>query len=332
MMDRRIFLTTVAGLLATPLAAEAQPKAARLGLLAGILPMRPIVMAPLMAGLHDRGWTEGKNLIIEGRAHAGSFPKALELASELVRLGADATLALGTNSAVAVKQVSDRMPVVTWCGDPVAAGLARSLARPGGNVTGVANYPLPEMFGKLVDLLHEVRPSLRALAILWDFVGPGWPDGPGHLEALRQAAKRLGIRSRAWMVHNENDLLSALSAIDRGKFDALIVSAAGGIHQQPALSGRIAEVVTRRRLPTITNIVSETFANAGCLLTYSSQPQEIAPRLAYFVDKVLRGAKPGDLPIEQPAKFDLIINLKIAKALGLTIPQTLLGRADRVIE
>ncbi len=188
------------------------------------------------------------------------------------------------------------------------------------------------MFGKLVDLLHEMRPSLRDLAILWDFVGPGWPDGPAHLEALREAAKRLGIRSQAWMVHNEKDLLSALSAIDRGKFDALVVSAGGGVHQQPAVGGHIAEVVTRRRLPTITNLANETFVNAGCLLAYSSQVQEIAPRLAYFVDKILRGAKPADLPIEYPTKFDLIINLKTAKALGLTIPPSLLGRADRVIE
>jgi len=139
----------------------------------------------------------------------------------------------------------------------------------------------------------------------------------------------LGIRSQVWMVHNEKDLLSALSAIDRGNFDALVVSASGGIHQQPALSRHIAEVVTRRRLPAITNLAGDTFANAGCLLAYSSQAQGITARLAYFVDRVLRGAKPADLPIEQPTKFDLMINLKTAKALGLTIPQSVLLRAER---
>jgi len=330
-MKRRRFIALIGGALAAPFA-RGQPKVARLGLLTSSLPLRATAMEPFTAGLRGRGWNEGANLIIEGRAHEGNFAKALELAGELVKLRVDATLALGTNSAVAVRQISDRLPVVTSCGDPVAAGLARSLARPGGNVTGVAVYPRPEMFGKLVDLLHEVRPSLRDLAILWDFVPPGWPDGPIHLEALQQAAERLGIRSQFWMVHNEKDLLAALSAIDRGKFDALVVSATGGIHLQPALGGRIAEVVARRRLPAITNFANETFANAGCLLAYSPQVQEIFGRLAYFVDRVLRGASPGDLPIEQPTRFDLIINLKIAKALGLTIPQSVLLRADRVIE
>ena len=330
-MNRRELLAASAALLAAPIA-RAQPKVVRLGLLTNSLPLRPTVMEPFTAGLHGRGWNEGTNLIIEGRAHEGSFAKALELARELVGMRVDATLALGTNSAVAVKQNSDRMPVVTWCGDPVAAGLARSLARPGGNVTGIANYPRAEMFGKLVELLREVRPSLRELAILWDFVLPGWPDGPSHLEALQRAAKGLGIRSNVWMVHNERNLLAALFAIDRGKFDALVVSASGGIHQQPALGGRIAEVIARRRLPAITNLANETFANAGCLLAYSSQVQEIVGRLAYFVDRVLRGANPSDLPIEQPTKFELIINLKIAKALGITIPQIVLLRADRVIE
>lgn len=330
-MKRRRFLALIGGAIAAPLA-RAQPKVVRLGLLTSSLPVRPTAMEPFTAGLRGYGWTEGANLVIEGRAHDGDFVKALELAKDLVRLRVDATLALGTNSAVALKQSSDRMPVVTWCGDPVTAGLARSLAHPGGNVTGVANYPRAEMFGKLVDLLREVRPSLRELAILWDFVLPGWPDGPGHIEALQRAAKVLGIRSHVWMVHNERDLIAALSAIDRGKFDALVVSASGGIHQQPAFASQIAEVVARRRLPAITNLANETFANAGCLLTYSSRVQEIIPRLAYFVDRVLRGADPGDLPIEQPTRFDLIINLKVAKALGLKIPQSVLLRADRVIE
>jgi putative ABC transport system substrate-binding protein len=330
-MDRRRFVALIGGSLAAPLA-RAQPKVVRLGLLTSSLPVRPAAMEPFTAGLRAQGWNEGANLVIEARAHEGSFTNALELAKELVRLRVDAILALGTNSAVAVRQISDRMPVVTWCGDPVAAGLARSLAHPGGNVTGVANYPRAEMFGKLVDLLREVRPSMRELAILWDFVLPGWPDGAVHLEALQRAAKSLRIRSHVWMVHNESDLVAALTAIDRGKFDALVVSASGGIHEQPAFGARIAEVVARRRLLAITNLANNTFANAGCLLTYTSQVQEITARLAYFVDRVLRGANPGDLPIEQPTRFDLIINLKVAKALGIKIPQAVLLRADRVIE
>jgi putative ABC transport system substrate-binding protein len=321
-MKRREFVAFVGSALAARLA-HGQSKAVRLGLLTINLPVRPAAMEPFTAGLRDRGWNEGANLTIEGRAHEGSFAKALELARELVDSRVDAIVALGTNSAVAVRQKSDRVPVVAWCGDPVAAGLARSLARPGGNVTGVANYPRAEMFGKLVDLLHEARPSLRDLGILWDFTLPGWPDGPVHLQALQRAAKNLGIRSHVWMVRNEQDLLGALFAIDRGKVDALVISASGGVHVQPALGARIAEVIARRRLPAITNLANETFANAGCLLAYSSQVQEITARLAYFVDKVLRGANPGDLPIEQPTKFELIVNLKIAKVIGL---------ADRVIE
>jgi putative ABC transport system substrate-binding protein len=330
-MDRRRFVALTVGALATPFA-RGQAKVVRLGLLANILPLRPTFMEPFMAGLRDRGWSEGANLIVEGRAFEGSYPRALELAKELVGNRVDAILAIGTNSAVAVKRNSDRMPVVTSCGDPVAAGLARTLARPGGNVTGMALYPRAEMFGKLVDLLHEARPSLRDLGILWDFVLPGWPDGPVHLEALQRAAKDLGIRSHVWMVHNEQDLIAALSAIDRGKIDALVISASGGIHQQAAFGRRIAEVIARRKLPAITNLANETFVNAGCLLAYTARTQEIAARLAYLVDKVLRGANPGELPIEQPTKFDLIVNLKIAKVIGLTIPQSFLLRADRVIE
>jgi putative ABC transport system substrate-binding protein len=329
-MNRRRFVALIGSALATPLA-RAQAKEVRLGLLSAS-PISPAFMDPILAGLRDRGWIEGTNLVVEARAHGGNFAKALTSAEELVRLHVNAILALSTNSAVAVRKTSARMPVVTLCGDPVAAGLARSLAHPGGSVTGVAIYPRAEMFGKLVDLLRETRPSMRELAILWDLAPPGWPDGPPHLEALQHTAKVLGVRSQVWMVHGQQDLVAALSAIDRGRFDALVVSASGGIHQQPAFGAQIAEIVARRRLLAITNIANQTFVHAGCVLAYSFRVQEILPRLAYFVDKVLRGANPGDIPIEQPTRFDLIINLKTAKAIGLTIPPAVLTRADKIIE
>jgi putative ABC transport system substrate-binding protein len=330
-LRRRQFLIASGALLAAPLA-RAQTKAMRLGLLANVLPPLPVIMDPLAAGLRSRGWVEGPNFVIERRGHAGDPAKALEMAKELAGLRVDAILALSTLSAVAAKQASETIPVVTWVGDPVAAGLAQSLARPGGNFTGVANYASAEVWGKLVELLREVRPSLQELAILWDFVLPGFPDGPAMLDTLQGAAKKLGVGSQIFMVHNEQELLAALSTIDRRKFDGLVVSATGGVHSRRALSARIAEVVTRRRLPAITDLAASTFANAGCLLAYSPQVAALVDRLAYFIDKVLRGTKPGELPFEQPARFELAINLKTAKALGLTVPQSLLVRADRVIE
>ena len=333
-MDRRRFVALIGSALACPgvLRAQTRPKAVRLGLLANSVPVHPVLMEPIVHGLRERGWIEGPDFAIDGRAHGGNFAKAVELATQFADARVNAIVALATNSAVAAKRATGTMPVITWCGDPVAAGLVRSLAHPGGNVTGIANYPSAELFGKLVDVLHDVHPALRELAILWDFMPPGFPDGPIHLEALLLAAKRLGVRSRVWMVRNEKDLLAALSAIERANFNGLFVSASGGIHQLAALSSRIAAVVERRKLPTITNIVGETFASARCLLTYSSNVAELGGRLAYFIDRVLRGADPGDLPIEQPTKFELIINLKVAKALGIAIPQDVLIRADRVIE
>ena len=330
-MKRRDFVALVGSALAAPLA-RAQPKQTRLGLLTNLLPVPPVIMNPFSAAMRDRGWTEGSGFAIEQRGHAGDPARARELAMELAKMRVDAVLALSTTSAVALKQASEKVPVVTWCGDPVAAGLARSLARPGANFTGIANYASADVWGKFVELLREVRPSLRDLAILWDFVPPGFPDGPMMLDALQGAAKRLGVRSRVWMVHNETDLLAALSAIDGGKFDALVVSASGGIHNRPAMSSRIAEVVMRRRLPTITDLATAVFANAGCLIAYAPQIPPLVGRLAHFVDKVLRGANPGELPFELPARFEIAINLRTAKAIDLKIPQAFLLRADRVIE
>lgn len=330
-IERRLFLIAGGVLLAAPLA-RAQPKVVRLGLLSSIQPLSPIIADPLAAGMRERGWIEGPTFVIERRGHAGNPAKALELAKELVGLRVDAILALSALSAVAVKQASERIPVVCWVGEPVVTGLARSLARPGGNFTGVANYANVETYGKLVQLLREVRPSLRELAVLWDYVPPGFPDGPIGLDALRAAAKQLGVSIQVRMVHDEQELLAALAVIDRGKFDALVISSSGGINGRPELSARIAEVVTRRRLPAITDLPTAVFANAGCLLAYAPRIPDIMGRLAYFVDRVLRGANPGELPFEQPTTYELTVNLKTAKAIDLKIPQSLLIRADRVIE
>ncbi len=330
---RRQFLVAAGGVLAAPLARAQRPtKTIRLGILTPSPTIRTPLWDSFFAALRERGWREGTEYSVELKETRGDPARALDQAKELFRLPVDLLLAISTGAAFAAKQASGSVPVVTWCGYPVEAGLAASLARPGGNVTGVANYAGAEVWGKFVELLRELRPGLGELGVLWDYAPPGFPDGLVALPIIQGFALRAGIGCRIWMVRAEQDLTEALGEIGRGRTEALVMSTGGGVHIQPAALARIRDLILRRRLPAITDIVSGVFLEGGCVLAYSPNLPELQRRLAHFVDRILRGANPGELPFELPSRFDLVVNTKSARALGLTIPQPILLRADRIVE
>jgi putative ABC transport system substrate-binding protein len=303
-----------------------------MALLTSVLPLPPVVAETFAAAIRERGWTEGRDLVIEARASLGDPTRTVELARELVSRRPELVLALNTAHALAVMQASATVPVVAWCGYPVEAGLTKTLARPSRNVTGIASYASTEVWGKFVEILQAMRPSLREIGVLWDYVPPAFPDGPIAYGELERAGRRLGIAVNVWLVHNERDLNDALSAIDRSRTEALVVSASGGIHNHPERTTKIAELVARRRLPMITDLGGLIFNGANCALAYSPNLADVAGRLAHFVDRILRGAKPADLPFELPSRFSLLVNLKATRALGLQVPPALLARADQVIQ
>jgi len=334
-MDRRRFVAFAGSVLAAPLARAQQPrKPARIGFLSPALAsFKGPFWAPLVASLVKYGWREDIEFSLVLRESRGDPARALAMARELAAEKVDLILAITTASAFAARKATQRIPVVTWCGYPVESGLAESLARPGGNVTGIANYAGSQVWEKFVELLRDLKPGMRELGVLWDYAPPGFPDGQIPLPIIEKSAQQLGIRARTWMVRSEQDLDSALGAIDRSQVEALILSQGGGFHARPELSARIAELVIRRRLPAIVDVASvSVFEQANCVLAYSPNVPEILDRLARFVDRILRGANPASLPFELPARFDLAVSAKAAKSIGLALPQSLLLRADRVIE
>jgi putative tryptophan/tyrosine transport system substrate-binding protein len=328
-------LLALGGVLAT-LPARAQlpkPRQAkvRLGFLTSFLALRTPAWAPFLKELEGRGWREGIEYSLETREYLGDYRRALALAKELVSLPVDLLIAVSGGSAHAVRAVTTTVPVVSWLGYPVEAGVAQSLARPGGNVTGVANYASAEVWGKFVELLRELTPGLREIGVLWDYAPPGFPDGQVPLPVIEQSARRAGIATRLWMNRSPADVEVALAAIEQTPPGGVILSAGGGVHAQSA--DRIAQTFARRRLPAISDVSTQNvFERAGCVLAYSPNVPEVLARLASLTDRVLRGAKPAELPFELPSRFDLAVNAKAAKAAGIAIPQSMLARADRVIE
>lgn len=314
--------------------AQVRAKTVRLGFLTpAIASLQDPFWAPLRASLTMYGWREGVEFELVARQSRGDPGRAEAFAREIVSEKVDLILAISTSSAVAVRRATRTIPVVTWCGYPVESGLAETLGRPGGNVTGVTNYAGDQVWGKFVQLLQELKPGMRELGVLWDYAPPAFPDGQIPLPMIEQSAQKLGIRTRVWLVRSERDLDAALGAIDRSPVEALILTQGGGFHAQPELSARIAEVVVRRRLPAIVDVASQSvFEQARCLLAYSPNVPEVLHRLAHFVDRVLRGASPSSLPFELPARFDLAVNVGAAKVIAVDIPRSLLLRADRVVE
>jgi len=326
-MERRTFLAGMAGgLLAAPLTAEAQPaaKVYRVGSLTdGAQTPSPMSVA-FADTLRKLGYVEGRNLVIDRRYAAFNYDRLPELAADLVRLNPDVIVTGGNPSIAALKDATTTIPVVmTYAIDPVGAGLITSLARPGKNITGMSTTTGPEFIAKQLEILKEAVPKLSRVGIL---VQHGRGTGP-ETAAIESAARKLAITVLFTDVRIPNDIEGAFAAMTRSRAGALLIL--GGsvtwTNQQ-----QIADLAVKHRLPGI-HFFRE-YAEAGLLLSYGINFVAQYRRAAIYVDKILKGAKPADLPVEQPTKFELVINLKTAKTLGLTIPPSLLQRADQVIE
>ena len=328
MTTRREFLGTLAGaLLAAPLAASAQQagKVYRIGLLSYLgCPLGPETMGPFRQGLHNLGYVEGQNIIIECRGAPGAADRAPGFAAELVRLKVDVLVAQGTASALAAKQATKTIPIVmVYVGDPVGSGLVTSLARPGGNVTGLSVLT-PDMVPKALEILKEAAPSVSRVAVWIDPTQPGQTLPDKQMDA---AAKVLRVRPERVDVRAAANLDAAFAAALRRREEALFVYP---LPLAPVDYQRIVQFAIKNRLPTMAIIPQR--AREGMLMSYGPNQADSYRRVGTYIDKILKGAKPGDLPVEQPTKFELVINLKTAKALGLTIPPSLLQRADEVIQ
>jgi len=328
-IDRRAFLAgTGAVLLAAPLAAEAQQagKVPRIGFLGTRSPSdtSPHLDA-FRQGLRELGWVEGQNIVIDYRFAEGKFDRLPDLAAELVRLKVDIIVAQPTPAAVAAQNATKTIPIVMISvGDPVGLGLIASLARPGGNATGLSYSVGLEIFGKGLELLKETVPKVRRVAILSN---PANPAQPLAIREVNVAARSLGVQLQLLEARGPHDFDGAFAAMAKERVGALLVVADSMfvLHRT-----RLADLAARSRLPAAYGL--RDHVDAGGLMSYGPSSRDLFRRSATFVDKILKGAKPGDLPVEQPTKFELVINLKTAKALGLTIPQSLLQRADEIIQ
>jgi putative tryptophan/tyrosine transport system substrate-binding protein len=319
-MNRRTFIVTGAGLLAAPLAGGAQQpaKVPRIGILsAGAASTRE---AAFRQGLRDLGYSEGQNVLIEARYAGGRFEKLPELAGELARLDADVIVASPTEAIRAAQRATKSIPIVmAFSGDPVGSGIIASLAQPGGTVTGLTSVA-PELTAKRLEFLKVIAPELLRVSFLVNQATP-----KRFVSETEVAGRALGVQVTPVMVQDTNELDRVFSAIARPPVGGLVVDLV--LHEYRR---RIADLAIRHRLPAISG--PKEFAEAGGLMAYGPDYPDLFRRAATYVDKILKGAKPADLPVEQPTKFELIINLKTAKALGLTIPPSLLLRADQVIE
>jgi putative ABC transport system substrate-binding protein len=325
-VDRRGFLAGFVALLAAPLVAGAQPagKVARIAYLrvgsAGGDPLTPV----FEQALREHGWVTGQNLEIAYRYAEGRYERLPALASELVRLGPQVIVTVTASAALAAKAATSTIPVVMWgVGDPVGAGLVTSLARPGGNVTGFTDAAL-ETYAKQLQLLKEAVPRARRVALL---VNPANAGTPVLVKAIKEAATTLGVALQVVEVRAPAEFEPAFRVMTGARAEALAVADDSAFF--PHL-GRVAELARTHRLPTICG--NWNFANAGGLMNYSVDRARTVRQVAGYVDRLLRGASPADLPVEQPSKLILAINLKTAKALGVTVPSPLLLRADQVIE
>ena len=336
MIDRRTFLAgTGAVLLAAPLAAEAQParKVYRIGFLSPssssdperlASPFGERGLAAVRQGLRDLGYVEGQNIAIEYRWAEGRFERLPDLAAELVRLKVDVIVSVVTQATLAAKNATGTIPIVlVAAGDPLGSGLVASLARPGGNVTGPSSM-YAELAGKQLELLKETVPKVSRVAVLWNPANAVW-----QAQMLRQtegAARALGLQVQLLEARGPDELEGAFAAMTRERASALLVQVdvIFALHAR-----RIADLAAKRRVPAMYG--SREHVEAGGLMSYAPNALDLFRRAATYVDKILKGAKPADLPVEQPTKFELVINLNTAKALGLTIPQSVLVRADEVI-
>ena len=327
-MDRRAFLAGAAALLAAPLAAEAQQvgKLYRVGFLGNFPPTPSTVpiWAAFTDGLREHGYVDGRNLKLEYRWGHGGGDIWPALVRELLQAGVQVVVTSQTPAALTLKQHASEIPVVlTGVSPPVEAGLVQSLARPGGNITGLSNQA-GDWGPKLLQLCRELVPGMSRLAVFWTPTNQGSALG---FKSLQGEALKAGIAVVPVSTRMRDETDAALSTLARERPDVVLVLAT--YTASPELS-RIREFAISHRIPTVGD--SGALTRDGLLMSYSPDLSDLFRRAASFVDKILKGTKPADLPIEQPTKFELVINLKTAKALGLTIPPSLLLRADQVIE
>jgi len=326
-IGRRKFLATLGGAgVAWPLVARAQQagKLPTIGLLGATTPLvESQRLRAFVQRLHELGWFEGRSIAIEDRWAEGRTERFAEIAAEFVRLKVDVIVTVGTLPALAAKQATALIPIVfAGAGDPVGTGIVASLARPGGNVTGLS-VQFTDLAGKRLELLREVVPNLRRLAIMINADNPAAMKEVGEVQA---AAGAFGLEVVTLEIRKAEEIASAFEAL-KGRAEALYVFADALMNTNRV---RINTLALAARLPTMHGV--REYVEAGGLMSYGPSLPDLYRRAADFVDKILRGTKPGDLPVEQPTKFDLVINLTTAKALGLEVPPTLLARADEVIE
>ena len=278
----------------------------------------------LRQGLRELGYVEGKNIVIEYRSAEGKLDRTQEIAAELVRLNVACIITAGPTPTRASKQATATIPIVMASGDdPVALGFVASLARPGGNVTGLTNLSA-DLAGKRLELIKEVIPKLSLVAVLWN---PGVISAERQIEEIKSAAQNMAVRLQSLKVKHPDELEGAFQTAVQSHANGLIVVTSGPINIHRS---KITALAARHRLPAIYD--AQEFVSAGGLMSYAPSREDMYRRAAGYVDKILKGAKPADLPVERPAKFELTINLKTAKALGLQIPKAMLFRADQVIE
>ena len=327
MKKKIIVLTLCAMLFALSYSASAQQptKVPRIGYLSGSsLSTDAARVAAFQHGLRDLGYVEGKNIVIEWRSGEGKLDRSLAHAAELVRLKVDVIVAAGGTEIRAARKATATVPIVMIRGgDAIGSGFVASLARPGGNITGLATLR-PELSGKRLELLKEIVPKLSRVAV---FASSGFAEYALVLREIEIAAGPLGIKLQSLDIQSPKDFESAFQAAAKGRADAVLFRVRG-----PVLSPHRTEVAVlavKSRLPAIYETAEEV--DAGGLMSYGVNDNDLYRRAATYVDKILKGRKPADLPVEQPTKFELVINLKAAKQIGLTIPPNVLVRADRVI-
>jgi len=328
-MRRREFITLIGGaaapLLLWPLAARAQlvEKIYTVGILSAA-EVTPTLNTAFVDALRELGWIEGKNVVFERRYAENRLERLPELAADLVRLKVDVIAASGTVAPLTAKQATTTIPIVmTAAGDPLGSGLVASLARPGGNVTGMS-LMAPDLGGKRLELLKEVLPQLTRVAILWNAANP---YSALVFKETQSAARTLGIELQSLEVRGPDDFDDTFEAARRQHPGALIT-----VEDPLTVSHRkrIVDFASAQQLPSLHGV--KEFVAAGGLISYGASLADLFRRAAYFIDKIFKGAKPGDMPVQQPTKFELVINLVAAKALGLEIPDKMLAIADEVIE
>jgi putative tryptophan/tyrosine transport system substrate-binding protein len=328
-MTRRRFglrLILALGLLGAPLAADAPPsaKVARIGYLLATTQEQEPVLEAFLEAMRALGYVEGQHFVMVYRAAEGQYERLPDLAAELVRLPVDVLLVTNLPTALAAKHAITTIPIVmAGVAYPVENGLVASLARPGGNITGLASLP-HELIGKRLELLKAVRPTVSRVAVLWN------PANPAHAAAVREAdvaTQALGVQLHPVEARDPDAFDRAFAAMTSAHVGALLILGDPMFVQHRR---RLAELAVRSRLPTMHNI--RPYVEAGGLMAYGPRLTDLRRRAAVYVDKILKGAQPADLPVEQPTAFELVINLKTAEALGLTIPPTLLFQATEVLK